>query len=281
MTLPIDFTKATGAGNDFVIVDDMRGDLRVDLPALARAVCDRHFGIGGDGLLVLEKSDRAEFAMRYYNADGSWGGMCGNGGRCIARFAFAHKIAGRRQHFEALGHVYEAEVDAGAVRLHMKDPVEYRADIGIAVGNGRARAFFVNTGAPHAVILVDDPAMVDVVRDGHAIRWSPDFAPEGTNVNFVWRDSAGNVLLRTYERGVEAETLACGTGSIATALVASEAFGLPSPVSVHVRSGETLRVHFAGKHGAWSNVVLEGSARLVFSGRVLYNTDPPTLEAAL
>jgi diaminopimelate epimerase len=97
----------------------------------------------------------------------------------------------------------------------------------------------------------------------------------------VWRDSAGNVLLRTYERGVEAETLACGTGSIATAIVASEAFGLPSPVSVHVRSGETLRVHFAGKNGAWSNVILEGSARLVFSGRVLYNTDPPTLEAAL
>jgi diaminopimelate epimerase len=280
MTQTISFTKASGAGNDFVLIDNMQGLLRVDYPALARAVCDRHFGVGADGLLVTEPSTTADFRMLYFNADGTYGGMCGNGGRCLARFAFELGIAGAVQHFEALGHVYDAVIGEDSVRLHMKDPEGFAAHPALQVAGQTHDAWFLNTGAPHAVLTVADLDRIDVCTEGKAVREHPAFAPGGTNANFLVRDDAGGISLRTYERGVEDETLACGTGSVASALVASHLYGLPSPVRVRVRSGETLTVHFAGRAGTWRDVYLEGSARMLFRGTLAYDSESPMITQA-
>ena len=280
MTVPIAFTKVSGAGNDFVVVNNFQDDMDVDFASLARIVCDRHFGVGADGLLVLKKSSVTDFAMVYYNADGSWGGMCGNGGRCIARFAFLEGIAGPRQKFEALGHIYEAEVRDDVVSLRMKDPADFRTDITLSLSGIDHPFSFLNTGAPHAV-LTDESNWndLDVRRIGRELRRHPLFAPDGTNVNFLRREDSRTVRIRTYERGVEDETLACGTGAVASALIAAHLYTMGSPVNVAVLSGETLRVHFAGNSGSWTDVRLEGSAHMLFSGTFVYETDPPSLRA--
>jgi len=278
MTHRLQFTKASGAGNDFVLLDATRAPLPVAHAPLARAVCDRHFGVGADGLLVLEPSARADFLMRYYNADGSYGGMCGNGGRCAARFAFLEGIAGRHQRFEALDYVYEADVaESGSVRLHMKDPSGLRTGLRLSVGRARpVEGTFIDTGAPHLVVFAEDLDHLDVKHLGRALRRDPAFAPEGTNVNFV-SGGGSTVRIRTYERGVEAETLACGTGSVASALVASGRETLESPVRVAVRSGEELLVHFEGTSGSWHHIALEGSAHILFKGTILYDPASTTL----
>jgi diaminopimelate epimerase len=279
MSIPIVFTKASGAGNDFVLINNITGDLRVDFPRLARAACDRHFGVGGDGLIVLEKSNRADFTMLYYNADGSFGGMCGNGGRCIARFALMEGVAGKRQRFEALDHIYDAEVGEKSVRLHMKTPVDLRTGLSFSVGGKQIQGTFIDTGAPHTVIFEEVLEDIDVVKIGSAIRHDPLFAPSGTNVNFARVRDGSTVEIRTYERGVESETLACGTGSVASALVSSDMHALKSPVAVTVRSGETLLVHFKGSTGTWTDIILEGSAHILFSGTMLYYEGESTIRA--
>ncbi|HTY59126.1 MAG TPA: diaminopimelate epimerase [Bacteroidota bacterium] len=273
MNTPIAFTKASGAGNDFVLVNNFGGDLHVDFSRLARAACDRHFGIGGDGLLVIEKSAKADFTMLYYNADGSYGGMCGNGGRCIARFALLEGIAGRSQRFEALDHLYEAEVGETTVRLRMKDPAGIRKELSISAGGRDFTGTFVDTGAPHVVIFQRELENLDVMNLGREIRQDPLFSPEGTNVNFARMQSGSTVEIRTYERGVESETLACGTGSVASALVASALHSIPAPVTVRVRSGEQLLVHFRKSGSTWTDVSLEGSAHILFQGTMLYHPD--------
>jgi len=279
MKVHIPFTKASGAGNDFVLINNFKGTFRLDFARLALAACDRHFGIGADGLLVLERSTKADFLMRYYNADGSWGGMCGNGGRCIARFALKEGIAGTTQHFEALDYMYDAVVGETSVRLHMKDAAALRAEpVGQKYGL-KGVSYFIDTGAPHAVVLEDALEVLDVHELGRRIRIDPAFAPDGTNVNFIRRKDEHSIEVRTYERGVEAETLACGTGSVASALVASEHFRMTSPVHVLVRSGEELLVHFHGQAGRWNDIYLEGSAHLVFSGTMIFETDPPTISS--
>ncbi|HTR99625.1 MAG TPA: diaminopimelate epimerase, partial [Bacteroidota bacterium] len=186
MTIRLPFTKASGAGNDFVLLNAMSGPPLPDCAPLARAACDRRFGVGGDGLLVIAPSARADFLMLYYNADGSSGGMCGNGGRCIARFAFMEGIAGRHQRFEALGHVYEADVaENGTVRLHMKDPAGLRTGLRLTIGGRALEGTFIDTGAPHLVVFAGDLEGLDVTRTGRELRQDPLFAPGGTNVNFV------------------------------------------------------------------------------------------------
>jgi len=277
MTIPIRFTKASGAGNDFVLVNNAAGDIRADFPRLARAACDRHFGVGGDGLLVLERSARADFTMLYYNADGSYGGMCGNGGRCIARFALMEGIAGPRQRFEALDHVYEAEIGKTSVTLRMKDPSDFKSGLSLAVSGEEMRGSFIDTGSPHVVIFTSDTANVDVMKLGRAIRNDPMFQPGGTNVNFARVGNGSTIDIRTYERGVESETLACGTGSVASALVSSGIHGLASPVTVRVRSGESLLVHFSRRGNAWTEVLLEGSAHMLFNGTMLYDQAESTI----
>jgi diaminopimelate epimerase len=280
MNVPITFTKASGAGNDFVLVNNITGDPGINFERFAVAVCDRHFGVGADGLIILGKSSRADFTMLYYNADGSSGGMCGNGGRCIARFALKEGVAGKNPRFEALDHIYDAEVGESSVRLHMKDPADLRRGLVFSPGEKQMKGAFIDTGAPHAVIFEDNLAGLDVTKFGSAIRHDPRFGSPGANVNFVMIRNGSTVELRTYERGVESETLACGTGSVASALISSDMYALTSPVTVAVRSGESLFVHFRKTGATWTDVFLEGSAHMLFEGRLLYDDDQSIIRRA-
>ncbi|MDH3252346.1 MAG: diaminopimelate epimerase [Ignavibacteria bacterium] len=268
------FAKATGAGNDFILIDNRSLAFDSDRSLLARTLCSRHFGIGADGLILLEPSTRADFLMRYYNADGSFGGMCGNGGRCAARFAFHLGIAGTAMTMEALDFLYSAEILHETVRLRMKDPSRVMLDKGIVVLNQPHSVCFMDTGAPHVVVFSDALDSLDVEHLGKEIRYHHVFAPEGTNVNFVHATGASSTIsIRTYERGVEAETLACGTGAVASAVVAHLSRKVTPPVTVRVRSGEDLIVDFHHSGEDITSVSLEGSASIIFRGNVLYESD--------
>jgi diaminopimelate epimerase len=270
----IRFTKASGAGNDFVLVDGRGGgELPTDRSALARALCSRHFGVGADGLLLLMPSDRADFRMEYYNADGSYGGMCGNGGRCIARYALAMGIAASPLTFEALDHLYKAAAEGELIRIRMKDPSDILENPVPAALRKTETAWFVDTGSPHLVIFTPDVERVNLPERGRALRMHPAFAPEGANVNFVQMLSASSIRMRTYERGVEAETLACGTGSVASAVAAWRGGLAAPPVRILTTGGEDLLVDFRGEAGRVTDVTLTGSAHLLFEGVVAYDSE--------
>jgi diaminopimelate epimerase len=274
--MEIRFVKASGAGNDFVIIDNHDRRLTCDPAALARVVCRRHTGIGADGLLLIEPSEKSDFRMMYYNADGSYGGMCGNGGRCIARFAHLSGLTGPRMRFEALDYVYEAEIVGKKVTLKMKSPSAYKTGLRIQTEFGLFPTSSVDTGSPHAVTYVDDLSAVDVQKAGRALRNHPAFAPDGTNANFVHVLGNQSIQIRTYERGVEAETLACGTGSIASAVVSVIERGVEFPVHVNVRSGEELIVRGVLDGSEIHDISLEGGADILFKGTILY--DPSHLQ---
>jgi diaminopimelate epimerase len=269
----IRFTKASGAGNDFILLDNRSGRLPEAEAALARTLCSRPFGVGADGLLVLEPSTRADFLMKYYNADGSFGGMCGNGGRCIARFAHAKGMVGRTMRFEALDHIYRAECLDNVVRLEMKDPGNLEADVRLAGEGLDVTGQFIDTGSPHYVMLASAIEPIDVAGLGRRIRNHSRFKPDGTNVDWIARNPDGSLAMRTYERGVEAETLACGTGSVAVAAVGLLQLGLSSPVTVRARSGEQLVISLTRSGNRVVQPVLEGSAHLVFEGTLMYDDE--------
>ncbi|MGB5875488.1 MAG: diaminopimelate epimerase [Bacteroidota bacterium] len=276
MKQQIGFTKATGLGNDFIIIDDRMGGIKFDPGKLAVALCDRHFGIGADGLLILKKSGRADFLMEYYNADGSHGGMCGNGGRSLAMYAHTRGVAGGSMTFEALDHLYHADVTRTGVRLRMKTPADLRAESSIQVAGVSIDGFFVDTGSPHFVIFCNDLNAVDVEMLGRLLRHHEAFQPQGTNVDFVKVLGQKEIAVRTYERGVEAETLACGTGSVAAAFVSHLHRGVQPPVTVGVRSGDALVVELDKTHEIW----LEGGVRILFDGECLYDLSSHEISTA-
>ncbi len=258
----IPFYKYHGAGNDFILTDNRDGGFPVGKALIAR-LCTRHTGVGADGLILLENSREADFAMRYFNADGGESTMCGNGGRCIAAFAKKLGMIGQKTRFEAVDGNHEAEIlhsekNTMQVSLRMQD-VDH-----LTFSNGHV---ILNTGSPHFVKFVDDVDEIDVDSEGRRIRYDSEFAPGGINVNFVRRTGSG-LMIRTYERGVENETLACGTGTVASALAAARLFsGLRNPVEVNTRGG-ILKVKFE-KHGeGYTNVYLEGPAVFVFEGKI-------------
>lgn len=265
----IQFTKMTGAGNDFVVIDNRSKQIR-DGSGLARRLCDRRWGIGADGLLLLEPSSLADYAMMYFNADGSYGGMCGNGGRCIAAFAKDRGLASPLHSFEALDHIYKVSVLGELVELSMKDPANIQMNIMLPIAGKRSVSHFVDTGSPHIVVLLKRKNELEnfpVESLGRKIRNLKRFRPEGTNVNFVEIDDDKSLSMRTYERGVESETLACGTGAIAAAVIAYKLGRLRPPVGIKPRSGEILSVNFEDQAGI-RNVVLKGAARIVFQGSI-------------
>jgi diaminopimelate epimerase len=264
------FTKMNGAGNDFVMIDNRSGQNSLNREAIAR-LCDRHRGIGGDGLIAVEPAQiGADFRMRYYNADGGEAEMCGNGARCFARFA--SRLAGLTDKisFETIAGVITAEFVGDNVRLAMSEPKEMQMNLQVCAKGDTLPVHFVNTGVPHAVVLSENLDAVPVQTLGAAIRYHEQFAPRGTNTNFIQAvaDSENTIAIRTYERGVEGETLACGTGVVASALVFHELTGAPSPVHVRVRGGDTLQVSFAGAAGSFKDVTLTGPADFVFEGDV-------------
>ncbi len=258
----------SGAGNDFIIIDDRKGALSAVEPSLARALCSRHQGIGADGLLIVRQSLQAMFMMKYYNADGSFGGMCGNGGRCIARYAFLKGLAPTSMTFEALDYVYSAQVDGVSVHLTMKNVNSKCRQQKIQSASSTIEGWLVDSGSPHFVTFVDCLDDVDVFNQGRFLRSHSSVGADGANINFVQRLGQDTIGMRTYERGVEDETLACGTGAVASALAFAIRSGTGSPVSVAVQSGEKLTVSFSKSDGIFTNVRLSGSAHVLFTGRV-------------
>lgn len=265
--MQLHFTKMNGAGNDFVMIDNRSGKLALSGPQIAR-ICDRHRGVGADGLLLVEtaRSKQADFRMRYYNSDGGEAEMCGNGSRCFARFVQKITKGDNPLCFETLAGLIQAEVDGRLVRINLSPPHGLKLHEKILLSSGETEIHSLNTGVPHAVLVVPDLSPVAVNPLGSEIRHHAHFAPKGTNVNFVQRLAANAIRIRTYERGVEAETLACGTGVTASALIAHLLFQIPSPVQVAVQGGDTLEVSFQEEDGRFHGVCLKGPADFVFEG---------------
>ena len=269
MATTLHFWKMNGAGNDFVMLDNRDGALALSGDTIAK-LCDRHRGVGADGLLLVEPaSDGADFRMRYYNADGGEAEMCGNGARCFARYA--NLLAGgalKTLSFETLAGLISAEFLGDQVRINMSQPHSLKLQQTLDVKGDSLQVHSVNTGVPHAVVFVSDLENVDVRGWGAGLRYHEAFKPKGTNANFVKVVDANSIEIRTYERGVEDETLACGTGMVACALIHHELNGATSPVSVKVRGGDTLQIGFEKQGDAYSNVTLLGPADFVFAGEL-------------
>lgn len=258
-----------GSGNDFIIIDHRQLFINeADFPGLAKKLCTPKFGVGADGLIFIENSDQVNFRWRFFNADGSEAEMCGNGGRCAARFAFLNGIAPEKMAFETLAGVIQAEVQGRRVKLQLSQPHSLQLNLEIPLPTESWTGHSVNTGVPHVVLPFADLAAAPVTEVGRAIRFHPLFQPAGTNVNFVQVIGPQELRVRTYERGVENETLACGTGSVAAALIASLLLALPSPITVHPKSGETLIIYFDNQDGKFQSVFLEGEAAVVFEGEI-------------
>jgi diaminopimelate epimerase len=265
----MNFYKMSGTGNDFVLLDN-RGNLLTGGPQeLVTRLCHRRNGIGADGVLLIENSEKADFRMRYLNADGGEVSFCGNGGRCIAWFAHSIGAAGESMTFEAGDGMHRAEVKGKRVKLSMRDPQDTRLNFILDLGGKGFAASFSDTGVPHVVIPVAGLDDFPVFETGKKIRYHDDFQPAGTNANFIEVVDSHHLNIRTYERGVEDETLACGTGATAASIISALQGRAESPVECRTRGGEVLTVHFKKESDRISNVYLEGEVRLVFKGEWL------------
>lgn len=271
----IEFEKMNGAGNDFVMIDNLGGDIHLSASHIRR-LCDRRRGIGADGVILLEEDSGADYRMRYYNSDGGEVEMCGNGARCAALFAVSLGL-GRSQEgrtvlrFTAEPGLMEAAVDGPRVAIGMTDATAFEKDISLPVAQGSEIVHVINTGVPHVVVVEPHASTMsdrEVFERGRAIRYHARFAPAGANANFVTVGDDGAVAIRTYERGVEEETLACGTGAVASAVVTAHLNELPSPVRLTTHGGEELTVSFDLEPAGARNVVLEGPATVNFSGTI-------------
>ena len=260
-----------GAGNDFVVFDNRDLSLDFSKEKIAR-ICNRQRGVGGDGLLMVEpaRNGEADYRMRYYNADGGEAEMCGNGARCFGRFVnLLHENVLESTSFETIAGVIGADFIGDQVKIELSEPFDQQPGVDLDLDGETHRVYFINTGVPHAVVFVDDLAGVDISRLGAALRYHEHFSPAGTNANFVGRQDDGSIAIRTYERGVEDETLACGTGMVACAIFHHELNGASAPVAVSVAGGETLEVGFQkNEEGKYQNVPLLGPAEFTFQGNL-------------
>lgn len=263
----IPFVKMQGSGNDFILVDNRSRILDPgSLGEFIRKVCRRSVSVGADGLILLEESDRADFRWHFFNSDGSRAEMCGNGSRCAARWAHMLGMAPAKLTFETDAGILSAEVRGRRVKVRLTEPSAVHRSVEIPRNGAVLRLHSVNTGVPHAVEFVEDLEGCPVVEEGRFIRFHERFQPAGTNVNFVRPLDRSRLALRTYERGVEEETLACGTGAVAAALISAELNLVGSPVDVLTRSGEVLRISFRKEEERYTEVYLEGETALVYEG---------------
>lgn len=254
----ITFNKYQGAGNDFIMIDNRNNVINPDDSTLINRLCDRRFGIGADGLILISDYKGADFEMKYFNSDGKLGSMCGNGGRCTAHYAMKLGIGGSKQRFMAFDGIHKAEVMDDTVRLEMADVKGYK----MIEGN-----YFINTGSPHYIIFTSGIDSINVNEEGKKLRWSPLFAPGGTNVNFVEVKDKG-LYIRTFERGVEEETLACGTGVTASAIAAVLKGHFDTGiVNVEARGGK-LKVELCLEDDRVTDVWLSGPATFVYEGMI-------------
>ncbi|MDH3394080.1 MAG: diaminopimelate epimerase [Desulfobulbaceae bacterium] len=271
MRFPIPFTKMSGSGNDFIVIDHREPFIHRDqLASFTTAICQRKFSAGADGLILIENSDEADFAWTFLNADGSFAEMCGNGARCAARFAYLNNIAPASMRFKTLAGIIEAEIIDDHVKLKMTAPEGLELNKTLTVDGTEQQVHSLNTGVPHAVIFTDDARNTPVVAWGRTIRQHDHFQPAGTNANFVQVLGEKELHVRTYERGVEDETMACGTGAVAAAIIAVLIGKVKPPVKVITSGGEPLVIHFAEPTAGQTveEVYLEGAARVIYHGQL-------------
>ncbi|MFH1045680.1 MAG: diaminopimelate epimerase [Candidatus Omnitrophota bacterium] len=271
----LNFVKVVASGNDFVLLDHYQKKAATDrrsLSTLAKTLCQRKLSVGADGLLVVERSSQADFKMRIFNPDGREVDMCGNGSRCVALYAFNRKIVAKRvMSIETRAGILQAEVKAGAIKVKMSPPKDLHLKFDLNLGGRSYNVSYVNTGVPHVVCFVRGLDKCDVAAVGRQIRYHSEFLPEGTNADFVEVLSKTHIRIRTYERGVEEETLACGTGSVAAAIITvlnmyKESGCAKFRVRVDTKSGECLLVYFSLGNAVINDVYLQGEARIVFAG---------------
>lgn len=255
----------SGAGNDFIFIDNRDGKANgIDRQTLVTKTCARNISAGADGMMLIENSDKADFKWRFYNCDGSEAEMCGNGARCAGRFAYLNGIAGPKMKFETIAGIIEAEVKEGVnVKVQLTDPIDEKDGMQVPLEGETAALSFINTGVPHAVWFHEDIENLDVMKYGSAIRYHKAFAPKGTNANFAYMRPDGILRVRTYERGVEGETMACGTGCVACAIFAVKKGFAKSPVNCLTTGGLILKVYLEN-----GKVYLEGEARVVYKGEL-------------
>ena len=257
----ISFFKYQGTGNDFILIDNRSKAFSNFSQEEIERICDRRFSIGADGLMMLNQKDGYDFEMKYYNSDGNPGSMCGNGGRCIVRFAYDLGIHKESYHFLASDGQHEAEIETGSniISLKMKDVSGYKEE------NGH---FIVDTGSPHYIKFVKDVMSVDVVKEGKEIRYSEPFAKDGINVNFVQSKGDDEIVVRTYERGVEDETYSCGTGVTASALVCHHNDVGYNDVTIDTKGGKLVVKYDRSYDNKYTNIWLCGPAEKSFEGKV-------------
>ncbi len=260
------FSKYSGCGNDFILIDNRMKKFPDD-PLLYRKLCARNTGIGADGIIFVENSKLADFKVRIFNSDGSEAEMCGNGMRCYGKFLHELQIPGRKFLVEAKEREISIDLLDENVRIGMGNPQNLAWDLKLNIENYPLTLDYMDTGVPHAIHFVNDIQKIDLLNLGPKVRYHPHFRPKGTNFN-VASISGNHIWLRTYERGVENETLACGTGATAVALAASKRYGIPSPICVHTRSGESLEIGFNWEQPEPTEVTATGPANLVFRGEI-------------
>ncbi len=286
---PIHFYKMTGTGNDFILIDNRAKLVDSDhCQQLVRDACRRKLSVGADGMILIEDDPEVDFKWRFFNADASEAEMCGNGARCAARFVRLTGIVEKNQiAFRTLAGIIKAELLNDRVKVQMTLPHSLRKGIQLTADGRSFELDFINTGVPHAAGFAEDEAKLDaldIARWGHAIRFHPHFQPAGANANFVYVRDTHRIVVRTYERGVEGETLACGTGAIASALISASRGRVSSPVEVATRGGETLMIYFepsgAGQpqeETGFREVYLEGEARVVYEADLWEETLSPSV----
>ena len=265
----LNFTKMDGAGNDFVIINNLNLNYVLEQNKIA-GLCDRHRGIGADGFIAVEPpQSNGDYRMRYYNSDGNEAEMCGNGARCFARFVYnIQEQKSETIKIETAAGVVTAKILDSEVQIKLSDPFDLKLNIPIEINGQSELIHFINTGVPHAVLIVDELESINIKKAGSAIRHHSVFEPEGTNVNFQKIKSSDTLAIRTYERGVENETLACGTGMVANALIHEQLNHVNSPVFVNVKGGDTLKVSWEKENDSYKNVTLTGPAKIVFEGKI-------------
>lgn len=254
------FTKMTGSGNDFIIIDNRDKKIRDYNIEFIKKVCARSLSVGADGIIFIENSKKADFKWSFFNSDGSVAEMCGNGSRCVAKFAYENGIAGKEMKIETLAGIISAEIkDDEYVKVQLTDPFDEKFNIKL----DNFELSYINTGVPHAVIKTEEIEGADLQKIGSTIRFHNFFAPAGTNVDLYEIIDDSTVKMRTYERGVEGETFACGTGAAAVAIVAVKNDGVTPPVKVITKSNEILKIYLEKNH-----VYLEGKARFIYHGEL-------------
>jgi len=271
--IKIEFAKMVATGNDFILVDNRgkKAEKKIgNLLKFAKKACERKHSIGADGLLLLENSKKADMTMRIFNPDGSEVTMCGNGSRCLAYYAAKKGVSKNKLSIETKAGILKARVNGNTAKIEMMPPKDLKTRFSIEVYDESFEVDFINTGVPHVIYFVDDLDSFDVKRFGKVIRFHKEFASEGTNANFVKVNGRHSISIRTYERGVEDETFACGTGAVASSIVASELHSVESPVRVKTQGGGILTIYFKKEKGEYKDIFLEGEVKLVYEGRINY-----------